>query len=267
MIHIATVHWNTDRWVRVQEEYLRRHLKSEYRVYAWLNDIPQVPLDSFYYTCSEPVAAHAVKLNLLADIIRLSAAGPDDPLIFIDGDAFPIAPIEPLLNQHLATRKLIAVQRLENNGDVQPHPCFCATTVGFWRQLRGDWKEGYQWQNRQGQKVSDVGGNLMKQLADHQVDWMPLVRSNKVNLHPLFFGIYGGLIYHHGAGFRKGECRVDMAKLELTSTDRLWSKILPGYGRKVRRKMWRQMVAANDQLSEEVFKAIQQDSRFHARFE
>ena len=266
MIHIATVHWQTDRWVAVQAAFLRRHLPAEFRVYAWLNDIPHAPLDSFYYTCSEPVAPHAVKLNLLADIILASTNRADDILIFLDGDAFPIAEIEPLLSRHLPARKLLAVQRLENNGDIQPHPCFCATTVGFWREIRGDWKEGFQWKNREGKPVTDVGGNLLKQLADHGTDWVPLLRSNTINLHPLFFGVYGGVIYHHGAGFRKGDCRADLANLELGTTIRILSKFLPGYGRRARRKVFRNLVAANDMLSEQVFEKIQQDPRFYTQF-
>src|ERR1035441_8024151 len=194
MIHIATVHWNTDRWIAVQDAFLRRNLKSEFRVYAWLNNIPDAPVNSFHYTCLEPVAPHAVKLNILADIILASTDRPEDKLIFLDGDAFPVAEIQPLLDQNLPACKLIAVKRLDNNGDLQPHPCFCATTVGFWRQIRGDWNEGYQWQNRDGKPVTDVGGNLLKQLADRHVEWLPLLRSNKVNLHPLFFGVYGGVI-------------------------------------------------------------------------
>jgi hypothetical protein len=265
MIHIATVHWNTDRWVPVQIAFLRRCVKSDFRLYGWLNGVGDVPLDPFYYACFEPVTSHAVKLNLLAEII-LAAGSPDDLLIFLDGDAFPIADIEPLIRQHLPAHKLLAVQRLENNGDIQPHPCFCATTVGFWRQLRGDWKEGPVWHDRAGKAVTDPGGILLRQLADRRVDWLPLLRSNKVNLHPVFFGIYADVVYHHGAGFRKGESRADIANVELKPWDHFCSKVLPGYGRRARRHRLRKITAANDSLSEKVFQTIQQDPRFYTRF-
>jgi hypothetical protein len=267
MIHIATVHWNTARWVAPQEAFLRRHLRSEYRVYAWLNNIPEPPVDSFHYACVEPVEQHAVKLNLLADIILASSKSADEPLIFLDGDAFPVADLEPLIHAQLPAHKLIAVQRLENNGDRQPHPCFCVTTTGFWREIRGDWKEGHKWANREGKMVSDVGGNLLKQLEDRKIEWLPLLRTNKVNLHPLFFGIYGNALYHHGAGFRKGECRVDAANMELGPTQKFFSKFVPGYRRRARRKLWRSIIAANDALSEQVFERIQRDPQFHAEFE
>jgi hypothetical protein len=266
MIHIATVHWNTERWIAPQQDYLRRHIKSDFRVYAWLNNIPQAPRDSFYYSTSEPVDAHAVKLNLLADIIQASAARDDDTLIFLDGDAFPIGDIEPMLYQKLPAHQLVAVQRLENNGDLQPHPCFCATTVGFWRQIKGDWKEGYRWNNTDGQDVTDVGGNLLQQLTERQVNWAPLLRSNQVNLHPLFFGIYGGLIYHHGAGFRKGSCRIDRTQLKLSHKDKLLSKILPLYGRKLSRKVLKNIFKKNNVLSEQIFSSIQSNPRFYTQF-
>jgi hypothetical protein len=34
------------------------------------------------------------------------------------------------------------------------------------------------------------------------VAWHPLTRSNTHDLHPLWFGVYGHYIYHHGAGSR-----------------------------------------------------------------
>ena len=32
--------------------------------------------------------------------------------------------------------------------------------------------------------------------------WVQLLRTNGSALHPMFFGIYGNVVYHHGAGFR-----------------------------------------------------------------
>jgi hypothetical protein len=34
-----------------------------------------------------------------------------------------------------------------------------------------------------------------------------VLRSNRKNPDPLFFAVYGDVIYHHGAGFRKGAFR------------------------------------------------------------
>ena len=266
MIHFATVHWNTDRWIAPQMDFLRRHLKNEFRVYAWLNNIPDAPTDSFYYHTSEPITPHGIKLNLLADVIQASSRSPDDLLVFLDGDAFPIADIEAHAREKLKTWKLIAVQRLENDGDIQPHPCFCVTTVGFWRELKGDWKEGCHWKNSKGEDVTSVGGNLLKQLNDRRIEWLPILRTNKTNLHPLFFGIYGDLVHHHGAGFRKGECRVDREHLALKPKDKLLSKIIPGYERRMRRKASNELLSKNEILSEEIYEKILKDPKFYTQF-
>ena len=38
----------------------------------------------------------------------------------------------------------------------------------------------------------------------HYDKTFPLLRSNKLNLHPLFFGVYYDCFYHHGGGSRPG---------------------------------------------------------------
>ena len=41
MIHIATVHWMSDRWIELQLAYLRRNMDRPYRVYADLEGIDE----------------------------------------------------------------------------------------------------------------------------------------------------------------------------------------------------------------------------------
>jgi hypothetical protein len=266
MIHIATVHWNTDKWIGVQQSYLRKHITSPYRVYAWLNNVPSVPPDTFYYTCSEPVVSHSIKLNILADVIYFASNRDDDILIFLDGDAFPIGPIDSFVRQRLRVYKLIAVQRLENNGDDQPHPCFCATTVGFWQSIQGDWKPGYRWRNKNGEWVADVGGRLLKKLTDNGIEWYPLLRSNKHEMHPVFFGTYEQVIYHHGAGFRDALTRLDARGSKARIRDKLLFLVSRRYRRAHRREMLDGIIAKNHRLSEQVFEKIQEDPLFYAEF-
>jgi len=262
MIHIATTHWNSDRWIALQAARLRRHIKSDFKVYACLENISGNFNDSFHYIHPGPLKNHEVKLKALADVILSKAESDEDILIFIDGDAFPVGDIETWIRETLPTRKLMAVQRLENNGDPQPHPCFCVTTVGFWRQLKGDWERGYQWRGKNGVTATDVGGNLMKQLLDQGVDWFPIHRSNRVDLHPLFFGIYGGLIYHHGAGFRPGTSRADRAKRKINPLNQLLANIFPAYERMLKKRFVRKMISTNDALSQQVLESIQKDQEF-----
>jgi hypothetical protein len=214
MLHVATVHWRNEDWIDIQLRYLGKNLREPFRVYAFLNEIPESHRSKFYYSSCEPIREHAVKLNLLAEVVRSRTTDDGDRIMFLDGDAFPIRDLGPLLDEKLAAYPLVAVQRLENNGDRQPHPCFCVTTVGFWKSIGGDWNEGYQWSDREGKQVTDVGGNLLGILEGRKIGWAPLVRSNRRNLHPLWFGIYGGAVYHHGAGFREDKVsRADLSEL------------------------------------------------------
>ncbi len=214
MLHIATVHWQNEDWIDIQLARLKRHISAPYRVYAFLNGVPEANRAKFFQACLEPIREHAVKLNRLADVICSDSADEGDLLMFLDGDAFPIADPMPLISEKLASHPLVAVQRLENNGDLQPHPCFCVTTVRFWKAIGGDWREGFTWPDRSGNAVTDVGGNLLGILERNGIQWAPLLRSNRTNLHPLWFGVYGDLVYHHGAGFRKDKLsRADLAVL------------------------------------------------------
>lgn len=209
MIYIATIHWNTDKWIDIQLKYLKKHIHKEFRVYAYLINIDKQHYSKFYYYITKDIKNHGRKLNILADTIVNSAENEDDIIIFLDGDAFPVNDLMPFLKNKLNQNKLIAIQRDENVGDKMPHPSFCAITVGFWKKINGDWRHGYKYTNKYGIKDTDIGSNLYKMLKDNNIKWFPMHRSNKTNLHPLFFGIYEDIVYHHGAGFRNPCTRSD----------------------------------------------------------
>jgi hypothetical protein len=263
MIHVLTVHWRNEDWIEPQLNHLSRHIDRPYRVYAFLNGIdPAAYKDKFFYICTEDIKSHAIKLNLLADIACLAAEGPDDWLIFLDSDAFPIADVVGYAEDRLHKYPLIAVRRDENLGDPQPHPCFCITTVGFWKKIGGDWKRGYQWKNAAGNLVTDVGGNLLGKLREKNIGWLPMLRSNQINLHPVFFGIYDNLVYHHGAGSRKPVIRVDKAKFrrlpwalrKLLTTLRVYK-----FGRS-------KALQENVALSERILQEINSNPEFYLQF-
>lgn len=209
MIHILTVHWKDPKWINIQLDYLTKYISSDYQVYAFLNEIPNKYESKFYYSNTENITSHAIKLNILADMASFNSTSKDDIIIFIDGDAFPVAPLMGYIEKKLAQSPLVAIQRKENNGDIQPHPCFCATTVNFWNEIKGDWKQGYQWKDKNGELVTDVGGNLLQKLESNKYCWEKILRSNRNDIHPLWFGVYNDLIYHHGAGFRSPLSRED----------------------------------------------------------
>jgi len=270
MIHVATVHWQDDRWIDIQLKYLNNNITSPFKVYAFLNDLERDHRFKFFYSSSEPIGSHAIKLNLLADMAAFNAEHDDDLLIFIDGDAFPVENVLPFAHSKLNKYPLIAIQRRENDGDIQPHPSFCLTTIKFWREIKGDWKQGFGWKSARGEYLSDVGGNLLKILNDKRIDWYPMLRSNRRDLHPLWFGLYEDLIYHHGSGFRQPLCRGDLAKLSAMSY--LYYKKferLPRWVRKAIPERFRPMARIkreNTAASEKVFASILSDPLFYKFF-
>jgi len=290
MIHIATVHWMSDRWIDLQVDYLRRNVDRPYMVYADLEGVDPRHGGRFDVTTDLSARSedgplpHARKLNALAELIG-ERADPDDVLVFLDGDAFPVAPLGDFLEDRLSRYPLAAIRRDENLGDVQPHPSFCATTVGFWHDLGGDWSRGpaWRWKNALGWTVEDVGGKLLYQLNERGIEWCPLLRTSSGALHPTLFGVYEDRIYHHGAGFRPVFERTDRhlagkhpplpASLPLEPPEAPLGKLVW----KIRAKTWyltkkrgvakreERLTRRNLELSEQVFELIQTDDAFYEK--
>jgi hypothetical protein len=263
VFHVVTVHWKLDTWIEPQLRYFRRFLPADTRVYASLNGIDGQYGDAFAYAADLP-GTHPEKLNALAEIVSAGAA-PDDYIVFIDGDAFPIAPLRADV---LRGTPLAAVRRDENLNDPQPHPCFCITTVGFWNEIRGDWRPGYTWTNALGYRTSDVGANLLGILRERNIEWRPLLRTNEVDLHHLWFAIYDDVVYHHGAGFRGRRARATLdLRRALTPS---WVPILRRVDRnlalnaavKRRRAGGQELLAREQAISDALVAAIKCDEPF-----
>jgi hypothetical protein len=250
MLHVITVHHLSDRWIPVQLGYLARNLTEPYRTYASLEGIDRAWHDRFDVVA--PTAGkHAGKLNHLARL-AVTEADADDLLVFLDGDAFPIADPMPTVRAALDHTALVAVRRDENVGDVQPHPSFCAVPAATWIELGGDWSNGASWTNATGREISDVGGNLRWQLATAGLEWTPLLRSNRLNLHPIWFALYADIVYHHGAGFRRMVSRHDQESAG---------------GRRGRRLRVALGARSARRRSEEVFAHLRRDPEFYRRFQ
>lgn len=220
MIYVLTVHWRIDFWVDVQIAHLRRYLRDPFRICAYCDRTKKDHSAKFDYCApQEGVVDHASKLNALAAHVCRSA-GDDDVLVFCDSDAFPVRDVTQYLREALQRWPLVAVQRLENAGDMQPHPCFAATSAGFWRKIRGDWRAGPTWTNADGRVVTDVGANLLRALTLEHIEWGKMLRSNRVNLHPLLFSLYDDVVYHHGAGSRPTIGGRGVRQRELAALDR-----------------------------------------------
>jgi hypothetical protein len=267
MLYVATVHFQTAKWIDVQQRYLRRHIGEPFKTFGALEGIPDEYYGSFD-RAFDTKGIHAGKLNLLASEIS-AEADPDDIIMFLDGDAFPVADPMPTIEKGLRTTSLVAVRRDENRGDRQPHPCFCAVRVREWDRLRGDWSEGFIWKDDYGKSVTDVGGNLLRALERTESEWTPVLRSNRYNDHPVWFGVYGDIIYHHGSGFRRPIARVD----EDAHPAYLKGGELPVVGRAVRKinagrwRAWAEVVYLKwERQGEKWFQLLDRDPDFYRKF-
>jgi hypothetical protein len=216
MIYVATVHWKDPKWIAPQRIALSSHLQDSFRVFANLQGIEPL-YDEYFDSTTRVEGSHPEKLNDLATAISKEAL-PEDLIVFLDGDAFPVRGLDSWMRGLLGDHRLAAVRRDENAGDIQPHPCFCVTTVGFWNEIGGDWRQG-SWITSEGQTASDVGGTLLATLNDRSISWRPILRSNAVNLHPVFYGLYEAHIYHHGSGFRPAISRADEANVPVADNE------------------------------------------------
>jgi hypothetical protein len=196
LIRIATAHHHSVEWIQIQRSYLDRFIDEPFTLYGSLENVPEAHHAGFDVVVS-CIGNHSGKLNFMGHAM-LADAEPDDLLVFLDGDAFPVGDVMGRVRILLADADLVAVQRLENTGDCQPHPCFCVVPARTWASLPGDWSSGYPFRSGR----TDVGGNLLWLLEDRGLTWASMLRTNRVNPHPLLFGVYDDVLYHHGAGFR-----------------------------------------------------------------
>lgn len=215
MIHVLTAHFRTSRWIPPQHACLDAYIAEPHRVLCSVEgfDAEKVRrLPARHWSVIEQSGEHAEKLNELA---RLAIAEADarDVLLFLDGDALPVGDLSHVF-QVCRDGGLVAVRRDENLGDPQPHPSFCAARVDFWRALPGDWSPGPKWVNSAGRSVTDVGARTWTNLRARGLTWTPLLRTCTHALHKVWFGVYGDLVYHHGAGFRFPVCRHDFVASE-----------------------------------------------------
>jgi hypothetical protein len=264
MLYVATVHYKSPRWIEIQGNHLREHLSVPYETWTSLEGIDPAYASAFDKVLDQR-GPHAGKLNHLALEICHVAAD-DDLIMFLDGDAFPIADPMPVVMAGLEKAPLVAVRRAENVNEPQPHPSFCVTTVGTWRSLPGDWSLGPVWPAVKGKYVSDVGANLLRGLELSQTPWVQLLRTNGAELHPLFFAVYGDIVYHHGAGFRgSGLTRADLQRLKTEAAERgnrrplrrwLHNGVARVRGRG-RLNPWKETSDRNNQQSQVIFEAIE----------
>ena len=269
-IYIATVHWPVNKWIDIQQYYLNQNITTAFKNFAVVAPGTDTGSARFEYVNRSGKKDHAGHLNHLLLKVLETAKSDNDILIFLDGDAFPIAPLVTYLENKLADYQLIAVQRPENYGEHLPHPCFCAARISCWKELGAVWGKA----KSSTEFGIDPGGRMLETLNQKSIIWGKMLRSNKLDIHPLFFGIYDDVIYHHGAGFRDPISRIEMAGPEMIRKQRKllsqiteplpnrffldWKRRLSPY----RREEYR-IIRKNQELQDDVFSKLKRDKEFY----
>ena len=216
MIHILTVHF-IDRWVDIQLKFLDKYLDTPYRVYTILGKNYEKHKDKFY-KASSGQDKHYYSLQKLHGMLKEENPAKDDIVIVLDSDAFPIKPITKYLFSKLKEHEFLGINEPKHNYEptpIQPHVCFYAFKYEFFD------KYGFEF------KYEGPGVNrnwvdwMIDWFKEKEIVWYPLNRTNEVNLHILYFGVYDDMIYHHWAGSRFDVCRQDRLR-----TDKSREKII-----------------------------------------
>jgi hypothetical protein len=189
-------------WIRLCLERLERHTPDgSYAVYVWDNSaLPEQlelleanPRVSVFSAKEHKDVRHGRALD------RLLRELPEETeyVLTLDTDSFPIRDgwLENILGRLRDGAAIAGVWRDEMAPEITPyvHPSCFAVRLQTLRELEINFaREGGQ----------DVGQNITAAVLEAGGTVGRLRRSNARNVHFLLAGIYGDLVYHHGAGSR-----------------------------------------------------------------
>jgi len=219
MIHLFTLHFGSDEWVDLQVESFKKHIKVPYKSYAIFSHMNQEMYDKNknnfdYFKVSED-GKHIHKNGRYhvtdghREILPMIKEDMKDGDIFMrfDSDAILIDDIDEKFIDKVKQENFISVQEPQHEWDLNhktPHPSFWAFPCEYLNQdLDRAMSDIYE------DRDSNWWGGVTSWLKSSNITYYPLNRTNKINLHPLYYGIYSDLIYHHWAGSRDMITRPD----------------------------------------------------------
>jgi hypothetical protein len=190
------------RWHELQRRFIARNTTVGHDFRVALNGVaPSEFPDSEVLFANPANEGHERALGRVVERLR---GEPHDWFLILDSDCFPIAPgwHDVLTAQMARFQKSFAAPVRTENLDLFPHPC--AVFFGAEALAAGvlDFSKTRPSRNLLGQEVVDVGAAMA------EAPFLPLLRTNAINLHPVAAGIYHHLFYHHGAGSRDFAFRV-----------------------------------------------------------
>jgi hypothetical protein len=178
--------WNNN----LNDQFLRANLTK----LSWVTYLEAAPYERLLHP-------HAVPLQRLYTLAREEGA---EIMVTMDSDAHPLC-LDWLVKLVTALKDgaaLAGVWRDELSDGIVPyvHPSCLATTVDFIERynLRFD-----RLRSSHDTEQLDTLSHFTRAAQTANLPIFPLRRSNVNNFHRLMGGVYGDLIYHHGAGARQ----------------------------------------------------------------
>ena len=195
-------------WFNLQKKFLRKNTFS-YEFAVLLNGCKD---DSWFKGC-EIIGniEQSLHKNAIQKVIEYFRANDFDSYCLLDSDCFPIVKNWPMkLRSYIEEHNLwyASVSRVEN-GETFPHPAAQFINSKYINDPMFDYTEdAVSTDLNTGETFRDTGTCNQKKDENGRIIWYPLLRTNRINVHPLLCGIYGDYFYHHGMGSRwpKNRC-------------------------------------------------------------
>ena len=195
-------HPRSQTWYKLQTQFLKRTTKDyEHVIYLNGKNYNFYTESKVLEVNSEPAETaqlgHSRGLNAIID--HFNNHEEFDDLLLLDSDCFPfrIRWQEDLTSAMEDKFGVAAIVRYENL-DTFAHPSFFYVT----RDKTKDLKFGHN------PNTNMVGFEFDDTSSNSTDPFFPLVRTNRLNYHPVLCGVYWNRFYHHGAGSRSLEFRL-----------------------------------------------------------
>lgn len=185
-------------WYRLQKHFIKKNTLIPYDFKIITNNVNKALFEDEEIFCvNNKNIGHPAAIKQMQKYMKEQDSY--SSYLILDSDCFPVRPgWHNILDQQMKRfdKSLAAPIRYENL-DTFPHPCFVYMSQDGMKNpdVNFDYTKV---KNLMGDTIDEVGG-AMCEISD---EVLPMLRSNRINLHPLAAGIYHHLFYHHAAGSR-----------------------------------------------------------------
>jgi len=206
-ILILSVHCS-DKWVRLQHQFISKNTDnfqialylnntSSHQISKLIKDIPNINIVHTNKSDMPGIDQHLTGLRFLANYAS-SHQERFRSFLILDSDCFPFNRWEQnLKTKMLKYNKTSASMMRYDNLTTYNHPAIVYT------------KRTQDLIFKHNQLPNLLGIDQPDPTHAPDQNPFPLIRSNKINLHPLAFGVYFDSFYHHAAGSRNKDFTIN----------------------------------------------------------